>query len=189
LARSLVAAALLLAWSLPLSRLSVLPQERAEALAAAEICRAQGPGFKAVAFQAGSVEAALGATSSAPMLVDLADLFQPAMARQWRAEVARAALVIASAALLIVGWRFAPAFAITAAILYLLTYPIQWDGYRLLIVTESPRLWWTAIRQWSLSLWSERLLAPPGVWISLIGACWLLLGGFSKRRQTALAAA
>lgn len=189
LARSLVAAALLLAWSLPLSRLSVLPQERAEALAAAEICRAQGPGFKAVAFQAGSVEAALGATSSAPMLADLADLFQPAMARQWRAEVARAALVIISAAMLIAGWRFAPAFAITAAILYLLTYPIQWDGYRLLIVTESPRLWWTAIRQWSLSLWSERLLAPPGVWISLIGACWLLLHGFSKQRQTALTAA
>ena len=183
LARGLVAAALLLAWSLPLSRLGVLPQQRAEALAAAEICRAQGPGFKAVAFQAGSVAAALGATSSAPMLSDLAGLFQPAMARQWRAEVARAALVIASAALLIAGWRFAPGFAITAAILYLLTYPIQWDGYRLLIVTESPRLWWTAIRQWSLSLWSERLLAPPGVWISLIGAGWLLLHGFSKRRQ------
>jgi hypothetical protein len=40
-----------------------------------------------------------------------------------------------------------------------------------------------------LSLWSERLLAPPGVWISLIGASWLLLHSFSKQRQTALAAA
>jgi hypothetical protein len=40
----------------------------------------------------------------------------------------------------VAGWRFAPPLVIAAAILYLLTYPVQWDGYRLLIVTESPRL-------------------------------------------------
>ena len=154
---------------------------RAEALAAARSV-APGPGFQAAAFQAGSVAARSLPHRARQTLVDMADLFKPAMARQWRAELARAVLVIASVALLIAGWRFAPPFVIAAAILYLLTYPMQWDGYRLLVVTESPRLWWTAIRQWSLSLWSERLIAPPSVWLSLIGACWLLLRNLSQQR-------
>ena len=189
LARGLIAAGLLLAWSLPLARLGELPRERAEALAADAICRARGPGFQVAAFQAGSAAAALAATSSGQTLADMADLFRPAMARQWRAELARAVLVIVSAALLVAGWRFAPPFVIAAAILYLLTYPVQWDGYRLLIVTESPRLWWTAIRHWSPSLWSERLIAPLSIWLSLLGACWLVLRNVTTAHRPTLAVA
>ena len=188
LARAMVAAALLLAWSLPLARLAVLPQERAEALAADAICRAQGSGFQAPAFEAGSAAAALDSVSDGPVLSDLAQLFEPAMTRQWQADLARALLVITGAALLLGGWRFAPPLVIVAAILYLLTYEVQWDGYRLLFVTESPRLWWNAISQWSPSLWSERLAAPLAIWLSLLGACWLLLRGATASRRSALAA-
>jgi len=70
----------------------------------------------------------------------------------------------------------------------LLTYGVQWDGYRLLLVTESPRLWWNAISQWSPSLWSERLAAPLAIWLSLLGACWLSLRGATASRRPALAA-
>jgi hypothetical protein len=188
LARAMIAAALLLAWSLPLARLAVLPQERAEALAADAICRAQGSGFQAPAFKAGSVAVALDSVSNGPVLSDLGQLFKPAMTRQWQADLARALLVIAGAALLLAGWRFAPPLVIVAAILYLLTYGVQWDGYRLLLVTESPRLWWNAISQWSPSLWSERLAAPLAIWLSLLGACWLLLRGATASRRSALAA-
>jgi hypothetical protein len=172
-ARATIAAALLLTWSLPLARLAELPQQRAEALAVDAICRARG--LPAVVVPFGPAVTAPGSASYLPGVSEMVDLFEPAMARQWKVELAYVVLAVAAAALLVFGWRFAPPLVIAAAILYLLTYDLQWDGYRLLAVTQSPRLWWTAVSQWSLSLWSQRLAAPLAVWVSLVGACLLLL--------------
>jgi len=176
LVRTIVAAALLLTWLLPIARLAVLPAQRAQALAADEICRAR---WEPAPQRAGGAEpSALGplpALSADPRIGEIAELFEPTMVREWRAELARAVFVAMAVVALLAGWRWAPWLAIGAAILYLQQYGLDWDGYRLLAVTESPRLWWVAIRQWSAALWSERLIAPAMVWVALLGPCWMLL--------------
>jgi hypothetical protein len=186
-ARATIAAALLLTWSLPLARLAELPQQRAEAWAADAICRARG--LPAVAFPLGPPLGAPSSASYLPGVSEMAQLFEPATARRWNVELAQVVLAAAAAVLLVFNWRFAPPLVIAAAILYLLTYDVRWDGYRLLAVTQSPRLWWTAVSQWSLSLWSQRLGAPLAVWVSLVGACLLLLRSATTARRATPAGA
>jgi hypothetical protein len=176
LVRSLVAAALLFTWLLPITRLSVLPQQRAEELAIDTICRAR---WDSAPLRNGIPDAAstvLPTTLAGdPRIADIAKLFEPAMARAWRTELAQAAFAVLALAALLAGWRWAPALAIAAAILYLQQHALDWDGYRLLAVTESVRLWWVAIRQWSAALWAERLIAPVTVWAALLGSCCMSL--------------
>lgn len=187
LIRISVAAALLLTWLLPMTRVAVLPPERAEALAADTVCRARWdpapqrnglPGATAVLAATPAVD---------PRLGDVAELFEPAMAREWRADVAQVSFVALVVVALLAGWRWAAGLAIAAAILYLHGHTLDWDGYRLLAVTGSPRLWWVAIQQWSAALWSERLIAPVMVWAAMLGSCAMLLQAVWARRADAAA--
>jgi hypothetical protein len=185
IARAIIAAALVITWSLPASRLAVVPSERALALAADAICWAEGSAALASLGTPASGSRATGAGPD-PRLVEVAALFEPAAKRQWAADLARVAFVLLAVAALLARWSLAPLLVIAAAILYLASYSANWDAYRLALVTQSPRLWWLAISQWSLALWSERLAAPVAVWLSLLGASVLLLATVRRRLQHAL---
>jgi hypothetical protein len=173
--RAAVAVALLLTWLVPGIRLSVLPSDRALVAATTEVmCLSSRASVLPAAWQ---TSGPLARSSTAPTLADLAAPMQRAFDKQWQTDAARIAfVVIAAAALLAVrgGRVAAPMLAIAAATLYLWAYEPHWDGYRLLLVTQSPALWWHAVSQWSWALQAERLLAPATVWFALLGAAWLL---------------
>jgi hypothetical protein len=176
--RAVVAAALLLAWLVPAARLAVLPQQRAlEAAATEPMCLSARA---AVVGALSPADAALRATPL-PTLADVAAPMQRAFDKQWQTDLTRVLFVALAAAVLAFGARrvgaIAPLLVIAAAILYLWAYEPHWDAYRLLGVTQSPRLWWQAVSQWSWALQAERLAAPLAVWIALLGAGWLLLRG------------
>ncbi len=182
LARALAAFALLLVWALPASRLAVLPQERALAVAEAGVCRAGqrtpvlpdqwSPALPRVDASTRTETDVLRVASAAP--------FQPAATRQWAVEVLHLLLVAAAVAALAAGWRLAPLGVIAAVIVYVNVHEPRADAYRLLWVSESPRLWWQAISQWSLSLWAERLVAPALAGLSLIGAVAMLMRSITR---------
>ena len=170
--RYAIAIALLTAWSLPVARLAESPRQRADALAVDAIC--WGP---VVASPAGVLPVATTTRSwsNARQIAEVAALFEDTAKKQWAGELAQVLVAVSAAVALLLRWRYAPALGIAAAILYLWSQRPDWDAYRLLLVTESPRLWWAAIQRWSLSLWSHRLAAPPMIWFALLGACCLLL--------------
>jgi hypothetical protein len=92
-----------------------------------------------------------------------------------------------AALLMLSRWRFAAAFVIAAALLYFEFTGVRWDAYRLLVVTESPRLWWLAISQWPPAWWLERLVAPMAGSLCLLGAsvlCVLSLRGLRAAART-----
>src|SRR5262245_42812054 len=115
--RAVVAAALLITWLLPSARLSVLPRERALALAADAVCWAEGSAVLASLRTTGAADTATRAPD--PRLAEMATLFEPATTRQWAVELARVAFAALAVGLLLSRWRFAPALVIAAAILYL----------------------------------------------------------------------
>ncbi|HET7528219.1 MAG TPA: hypothetical protein VFK10_19925, partial [Burkholderiaceae bacterium] len=125
-----------------------------------------------------------GGTQADPQLAETADLFEPLARHQGTAELARIASAAPAAALLLARCRLAPPpLVIAAATLYLSSFPVHRDAYRLAIVTKSPRLWWLAISQWSPALGSERLAVPVAVWLRLVGAAALLLAGALRYRR------
>ncbi|HEU5294784.1 MAG TPA: hypothetical protein VFU71_08335 [Burkholderiaceae bacterium] len=178
-ARAVVAAALLITWSLPTTRLAALPGERALALAADAICWAEGSAARASLRTPAS--GALAGVVPDPRVVEVAALFEPLATRRWTVDLACVLFAAVATAALLARWRVAPALVIAAAILYLTSHPVTWDAYRLVLITQSPRLWWVAISQWSPALWSERLAAPVTVWLSLFGAGALLFGASMRR--------
>lgn len=177
LARAAIVAALLTTWFAPITRLAVLPQDRAQTLAVQAICRVEpATAQQADGARAGFSVAPAGARPVPPaQLADMAELFKPAQARQWRTELMHLLLVFAAVAALLARWRAGAVLAMAATLVYLWFHGVQWDAYRLLMVTESPRLWWNGISHWSPALWSERLAAPLMVWLSLIVPAWWLL--------------
>ena len=183
--RALAALALLLAWALPTSRLAVLPAERALAVAEAGICRAGQrtlvvPAAWSPALPRVRFSSAPNGADSELRRIDSAAPFQPAATRQWAAEVLHLLLVAVAVAALAAGWRLAPLWVIAAVVLFINVHEPRADAYRLLWVVESPRLWWQAISQWSLSLWAERLVAPALACLSLLGAVAMLLHALTR---------
>lgn len=180
LARALAAFALLLVWALPASQLAVLPPERALAVAEAGICRA---GQRTLVLpQAWSPALSPVNSARAPTdaeterrRIDSAAPFEPATTRQWLTEALHLLLVATAVGALVAGWRLAPLWVIAAVAVYVDVHEPRADAYRLLWVLESPRLWWHAVSQWSLSLWAERLVAPAMAGLSLLGAVAMLL--------------
>jgi hypothetical protein len=175
--RAIVVAALLLTWLVPAARLAVLPEQRAQALAATELLCLSSRAAVLPAVWSG--EAASSRPAQRPTLADVAAPMQRAFDKAWQTDLTRVLFVALAAAVLLFGARrigsVAPLLVIAAATLYLWAYEPHWDGYRLLWVTQSARLWWQAVSSWSWALQAERLLAPLTVWIALLGACWLLL--------------
>ena len=189
--RAAVVMALLLTWLVPGIRLSMLPQDRALAAATTELmCLSSRASVLPAAWP---TSGPLARSSTAPTLADVAAPMQRAFDKQWQTDAIRVAfVVVAAAALVAAGRRVVPlTLAIAAATLYLWAYEPHWDGYRLLLVTQSPALWWHAVSQWSWALQAERLLAPVTVWFALLGACWLLwrLRSSGPSRATPLARA
>jgi hypothetical protein len=176
--RAVVAVALLLTWLVPGVRLAVLPEERALAAAAYEqMCLSPRAAVQAAAWR-GADPGAVQGLSAGPTLAEAAAPTQRAFDRQWRTEATRVAFA-AAAALALLAWRrrfggVAALLGIAAASLYGWAYEPHADAYRLLLVTQSPALWWHAVSQWSWALQAERLLAPLTMWIAGAGACWLL---------------
>jgi hypothetical protein len=173
-----VAMALLLTWLVPAARLAVLPQERAQALAATELmCLSSQATTVAALPSIGSGEASRPVQR--PTLADVAAPMQRAFDKQWQTDLTRVLFAALAASVLLAGARriggVAPLLVIAAASLYLWAYEPHVDGYRLLWVTQSLPLWWQAVSQWSWALQAERLVAPLAVWIALLGALWLLL--------------
>lgn len=200
LVRVSISFALLVAWAWPASQLSVLPHERAMRLAAEAICFAEAndlpvqSALRELSRSRGTV-AVSSAVLGDPRLREIAPLFEPMTTRQWAIELVRASLALAAALLLLSRWRLAPALVIAAAILYFGFTAVRWDAYRLLIATESPRLWWLAISQWPPAWWLERLVSPMAGSLCLLGAsvlCVLSLRGpraatrTTERRRPAL---
>jgi hypothetical protein len=175
--RAIVVAALLLAWLVPAARLAVLPEQRAQALAATELLCLSSRAAVLPAVWSG--DAASSRPVQRPTLADVAAPMQRAFDKEWQTDLTRVLFVALAAAVLLFGARrsggVAPLLVIAAATLYLWAYEPHWDAYRLLWVTQSASLWWQAVSSWSWALQAERLLAPPAVWIALLGACWLLL--------------
>jgi hypothetical protein len=175
--RVIVAVALLLTWLVPAARLAVLPEQRAQALAATELMCLSSRAAVLPAVWSGDAESSRPVQR--PTLADVAAPMQHAFDKEWQTDLTRVGFAALAAALLLIGARriggVAPLLVIAAATLYLWAYEPHWDGYRLLWVTQSARLWWNAVSSWSWALQAERLLAPPAVWIALLGACWLLL--------------
>jgi len=176
LSRALAAFALLLVWALPASRLAVLPQERALAVAEAGVCRAgqRAPVLPQQWSPALSRVDASTRTDNDLLRIESAAPFQPAASRQWAVEALHLLLVAVVVASLAAGWRLAPLGVIAAVVLYVTVNEPRVDAYRLLWVAESPRLWWQAIGQWSLSLWAERLVAPAMAGLSVLCATAML---------------
>jgi hypothetical protein len=174
--RAVVAIALLLTWLVPGVRLTTSPQERAVAAAATELMCLSS--FASVVPASWPAEGRLARSVNGPTLVDVAAPMQRAFDKQWQTDGARVAFVAFAALALLLGQRrFRGAAAlpvIAAATLYWWAYQPHWDGYRLLLVTQSLPLWWNAVSQWSWSLQVERLIAPVTVWIALLGGCWVL---------------
>jgi hypothetical protein len=192
LSRVSIAVALLLAWLVPASQLSVLPQQRALVLAAEAICFADANDMPVqLALRTMSRNPTAGPTLAValdePRLREIAPLFEPLTRRQWTAELVRASVALLAALLLLSRWRFAPVVVIAAALLYFEFAGVRWDAYRLLIVTESPRLWWLAISQWPQAWWLERLIAPMAGSLCLLGASLLCVPRFFGRRAAARA--
>jgi hypothetical protein len=186
--RLLVAAALLLTWLVPGVRLTDLPEARAQAAAANELmCLSSRAATLQQAAPLDDVNTLRPVQR--PTLADVAAPMQRAFDRQWRTDVTRVAFVaLAALVLLAAPRRFGgagPLLVIAAASLYLWAYEPHWDGYRLLWVTQSLALWWHAVSQWSWALQAERLLAPPAVWATLFGACWLLVRAEASRPRRA----
>jgi len=181
--RAIVAVALLLTWLVPAARLAVPPEQRAQALAATELLCLSSRAAVLPAVWSGAAESSRPVQR--PTLADVAAPMQHAFDKEWHTDFTRVGFVAFAAALLLLGARrtggVAPLLVIAAATLYLWAYEPHWDGYRLLWVTQSARLWWQAVSSWSWALQAERLLAPPTVWIALLGACWLLLRAESVR--------
>ena len=179
--RAIVAAALLLTWLVPAARLAVLPEQRAQALAATELmCLSSRAAVVPAEWTNNATDNADAArTIQRPTLADVAAPMQHAFDKEWQTDLTRVGFAALAAALLLFGARriggVSPLLVIAAATLYLWAYEPHWDGYRLMWVTQSARLWWNAVSSWSWALQAERLLAPPAVWIALLGACWLLL--------------
>jgi hypothetical protein len=191
--RAIVAVALLLTWLVPAARLAVLPEQRALALAATErMCLSSRA---AVVPAVWSADAQAARPLQRPTLADVAAPMQRAFEKEWQTDLIRVGFAALAAAMLLLGARriggVAPLLVIAAATLYLWAYAPHWDSYRLLGVTQSAGLWWQAVSSWSWALQAERLLAPPAVWIALLGACWLLLRaeGARPRRVAPPAAA
>jgi len=175
--RSIVAAALLLAWLVPAVRLAVLPQERAFALAATDLMCLSSRA--AVLPPSWGDNSGTSRVAQRPTLVDVAAPMQRAFDKEWQTDLIRVLFVAVAATALLAGARrvggVAPLLVIAAATLYLWAYEPHWDAFRLLGVTQSLPLWWHAVSQWGWSLQAERLVAPLTVWIALLGGCWLLL--------------
>jgi hypothetical protein len=175
--RAIVALALALTWLVPAMRLAVLPEQRAQALAATELMCLSSRAAVLPAVWSGDAERS--EPVQRPTLADVAAPMQRAFDKEWQTDLTRVGFAALAVALLLFGARriggVAPLLVIAAATLYLWAYEPHWDGYRLMWVTQSPRLWWQAVSSWSWGLQAERLLAPPAVWIALLGACWLLL--------------
>jgi len=190
--RAAVVVALLLTWLVPGIRLSMLPQDRALAAATTELmCLSSRASVLPAAWP---TSGPLARSSTAPTLADVAAPMQRAFDKQWQTDAIRVAFVVVAAAALVAAGRRVVVpltLAIAAATLYLWAYEPHWDGYRLLLVTQSPALWWHAVSQWSWALQAERLLAPVTVWFALLGACWLLwrLRSSGPSRATPLARA
>jgi uncharacterized membrane protein len=185
LARALASFALLLVWALPASRLAVLPQERALAVAEAGVCRAGQrtvvlPEAWSPALPRVSFSIAPSGTETDLLRIESAAPFQPAATRQWATELLHLMVVALALAALAAGWRLAPLWVIAAVVLFISVHEPRADAYRLLWVAESPRLWWQAISQWSLSLWAERLVAPAMAGVSLLVAVALLLQAWTR---------
>jgi hypothetical protein len=185
LVRVSISLALLITWAWPASHLSVLPRERALRLAAEAICFADANDMpvQAALRMVGRYPGAGPALTAAladPRLRDIAPLFESTTTRQWTSELARASLAVLAALLMLSRWRWAPVLVIAAALLYFAFTGVRWDAYQLLVVTESPRLWWLAISQWPPAWWLERLVAPMAGSLCLLGAsvlCVLSLRG------------
>jgi hypothetical protein len=192
--RAVVAVALLLTWLVPGVRLSVSPQERALVAASTELMCLSSVAAAVPAVWRDDAGATPGFTPARATLADAAAPMQRAFDRQWRTDATRVGFVVfAALALLACARRFAGVAAllvIAAATLYWWAYDPHADGYRLLLVTQSLPLWWHAVSQWSWSLQAERLVAPLTLWITLLGACWLLWRTESIRpRRSAQASA
>lgn len=180
LLRVSISVALLVAWAWPSSQLSVLPRERATLLAAEAICFADANDMPLqavlrMASRSSYTGPAFTAALADPRLREIAPLFESKTTRQWRSELLRASFALLAALALLSRWRLAPAFVIAAALLYFEFTGVRWDAYRLLVVTESPRLWWLAISQWPPAWWLERLVAPMAGSLCVLGAsvlCW-----------------
>jgi hypothetical protein len=186
-----ISLALLVAWAMPASHLAVLPHERAMTLAAEAICFADANDMPVqAALRTMSRKPGVGPLTAAfgdPRLAEIAPLFASMTTRQWTAELLRASLALIAAMLLLSRWRFAPIVVIAAALLYFGSTDVRWDAYRLLIVTESPRLWWLAISNWSPAWWLERLVGPMAGLLCVLGASALCVLHLFDQRASARA--
>src|SRR5687767_1163346 len=101
--RAIVAVALLLAWLVPAARLAVLPEQRAQALAATELMCLSSRAAVVPAVWRGDAESSR--PIQRPTLADVAAPMQRAFDKEWQTDLTRVLFAALAAAVLLLGAR------------------------------------------------------------------------------------